>query len=114
MLAQAPALLFFVTKKLADRKPFEGLLEFAAVGGSDTCQRRRQLGPHRNFAFSFVGEIEKLIDDFRSAFLFVKLGRLERRAIPFHETVTPRHPPPGREDVISGGTVRGQEITKTG
>ena len=68
MLAQPAALLFLVTKTLRDGKPLERFLEFAVVRGDDARQRRRQLRSHRHFAFAFVGEIEKLADDFRPAF----------------------------------------------
>ncbi len=74
----------------------------------------RELGPHRDFAFPFVGEIEKLPNDLRSAFLRVKLRRFEDRSVPFDEPVTPRHFAPFREDVISPRAIGRQEITKTG
>src|SRR5207248_11369665 len=69
MFAQPTALLFFVTKELADGKPLERFLKCALVRGDDARQRWCQLWPHRHFAITFVGEIEKLIDNFRAAFL---------------------------------------------
>jgi hypothetical protein len=48
-----------------------------------TSKRRREFRTQRDFAFAFVGEIEKLLDNFRAAFLLVQLGRLQRRALPF-------------------------------
>ena len=114
MFAQPAALLFFVAEELADGKPLERFLEFALVRGDDACKRRRQLRAQRDFAFAFVGEIEKLADDFVAAFLFVELGRLEHRAVPFDEAVTAGHLAPAREDVISCRAITWQEIAKSG
>ncbi len=67
----------------------------------------------RHFAIAFVGEIEKLIDNFRAAFLAVEIGRLEYRAVPFDKTVSPCDFAPAREDVIPRGAVVGQKIAKS-
>src|ERR1700726_249000 len=114
MFAQTTALLFFVAKKLADGKPLERFLERALVRGDDARKRRRQFWPHRHFAVAFVGEIEKLIDNFSAALLAVKIGRLERWAVPFDEAVTARNVAPLPEDVIPRRTVVGQEVAKPG
>ena len=90
MFAQPAALLFFVTKTLRDGKPLQRLFEFALVRRDHARQRRRHFRPQRDFAFAFVGEIEKLRDDFRAAFLSVKIGRLEDRAVPFDKPIAPR------------------------
>ncbi len=108
------ALLFFVAKTLRDREPFERFLEFAVVRRHDARERRRELGPHRDFALAFVGEIEKLAHDLRAAFLCVKLGRLENRPVPFHETVAARDFAPFREDVISAAQSSGRKSRKPG
>src|SRR4051812_38654155 len=102
MFAQPAALLFFVTIKLADRKPFEWFFKRALVGCDHPRQGRSQFRPHRNFALAFVGEIEKLIDNFSAAFFSVELSRLQDRAVPFHETVLASDLPPSRENEISG------------
>src|SRR4030095_9022294 len=87
MFAQPAALLLLVSKKLSDREPFEWFLEFAFVGRDHTSQRARKFRTQRDFACAFVCEIEKLLDNFRAAFLLVQLGRLQRRPFPFDETV---------------------------
>ena len=74
MFAQAPALLFFVAKKSADGKPFEGLLEFALVRGNHASQRGGELRTQRHFALAFVDKVEKLIDNLRAALFFVQLS----------------------------------------
>ena len=74
MFAQSSALLFFVTEKLANREPFERLLEFAFVRGDDSSKRGRELGAHGDFALAFIGKVKKLIDDFCAALFFVELG----------------------------------------
>ena len=107
MFAQPAALLFFVTKELTDGKPLERLFECALVRGNNARQRWRQLWPHRHFAIAFVGEIEKLIDNFRAAFLAVEIGRLEQWAVPFDKTVTARNLAPEREDVVPRRAVVG-------
>src|ERR1700720_3597694 len=107
MFAQAAALLFFVTKELADGKPLEWFFECAFVRGDHTGQRRRQFWPHRHFAVTFVGEIEKLIDNFRAALFAVEIGRLKDGAVPFDKTVTARNLAPAREDVVPRRAVVG-------
>src|SRR6478736_596977 len=74
MFAQPAALLLLVSEKLSDREPFEWFLEFAFVRRNHTSKRRRQFRTKRDFAFALVCEIEKLLDDFRAAFLFVQLS----------------------------------------
>src|SRR5437762_12768048 len=113
MFAQPAALLFFVTKELADGEPLERFLKCALVRGDDARQGWCQLWPHRHFAIAFVGEIEKLIDNFRAAFLAVEIGRLEHWAVPFDETVAARDLTPVRKAVIPGSAVVGQEMTIT-
>ena len=71
MFAQTAALLFFVAEELSDGEPFERFLEFAFVCGNDASECGRQLGAQRDFAFTFVREIEKLIDNFCAALFFV-------------------------------------------
>ena len=107
MFAQPAALLFFVTKELADGEPLERFLKCALVRGDDARQRWCQLWPHRHFAIAFVGEIEKLIDNFRATFLAVEIGRLEHWTVPFDETVAARDFTPARKDVIPGSAVVG-------
>ena len=114
MFAQPAALLLLVSEKLSDREPFEWFLEFAFVRRNHTSKRGREFRTQRDFAFAFVCEIEKLLDNFRAAFLLVQLGRLQRRALPFHEAVAPRDLTPACENVIAPGAVLGQEIAKTG
>ena len=114
MFAQPAALLFFVAEKLADGKPFERFLEFTLVRGNHAGEGGRELGTQRDFAFAFVGEIEKLIDNFCAALFFVELCRFEDGTVPFHETVAAGDFAPAREDVITHRTVIGQEIAKTG
>ncbi len=86
MFAQPAALLFFVSEKLSDREPFERFLEFPFVRRNHTSKRGREFRTQRNFAFAFVYEIEKLLDNFRAAFLFVQLGRFQRRALPIPQS----------------------------
>src|SRR4030095_3486967 len=88
MFAQPAALLLFVSEKLSDREPFEWFLEFAFMRRNHTSQRGREFRTQRDFAFAFVCEIEKLLDNFRAAFLLVELGRLQRRTLPFDESVS--------------------------
>src|SRR6185503_21096142 len=107
MFAQAAALLLFVSEELSDREPFERFLEFPFVRCNHTSERRRELGTQCDFAFAFVSEIKKLLDDFRAAFLFVELGRLERRALPFDEAVAAGHLTPASENVIAPGAILG-------
>ena len=71
MFAQAAALLFFVAEKLPNGEPFEWFLEFALVRGNHAGEGGRKLRAQRDFAFAFVGEVEKLIDNFRAALFFV-------------------------------------------
>jgi len=91
MFAQTAALLFFVAKELADGEPFERFFEFALVGGGDAGQRRRQLGPQRDFAFALVDKIKELVNDLFAAFLSVKLGQLKWWTFPFDEPVATRY-----------------------
>src|SRR4029077_4829352 len=63
VLAETAALLFFVAEELAYGKPFERFLKLAFMRGDHARERRRQLGAQRDFAFAFVGEIKKLIDN---------------------------------------------------
>src|SRR5438132_13847123 len=112
MFAQPAALLFFVTKELADREPLERFLEGALMRSDDTGERRRQLGAHRDLAIAFVSKIEKLIDNLGAALFSIKIGRLEHGAVPFNKTVTPRHLAPARDDVIPRRTILRQKITK--
>src|SRR5438093_2323545 len=87
MFAQPAALLFLVSEKLSDREPFEWFLEFAFMRRNHTSKRGREFRTQRDFALAFVCEIEKLLDNFRAAFLFVQLGRFQRRPFPFDEAV---------------------------
>ena len=114
MFAQPAALLFLVTKTLWDGKPLQRLFEFALVRRDDARQRWRQFRPQRDFAFAFVGKIEKLRDDFRAAFLSVKIGRLEDRAVPFDKPIAPRDFAPAVENVVSKRAIFGQKIAKAG
>src|SRR5438874_3731861 len=113
MFAQPAALLFLVTKKLADGKPLERFFERAFVRSDHARQRRRQLGSHRHFAIAFVGKIEKLIDDFGTAFFALEIGWLEHGAVPFDETVAPSNLTPAREDVIPRRAIVGQKVSET-
>src|SRR5437773_4215399 len=113
MLSETAALLFFVAEELPDGKPFERFLELAFTRSDHTSKRRCQLRAQSDFAFSFVCEIEKLIDNFRATLFFVQLGGLEQRAFPFHKTVPTGHFAPARKDVIAFCAVLGQEITET-
>src|SRR4030095_6884563 len=96
MFAQPAALLLLVSEKLSDREPFEWLLEFAFVGRNHTSKRGREFRTQRDFAFAFVCEIEKLLDNFCAAFLLVQLGRLHRRPFPFDEAVAAGGETPAR------------------
>ena len=107
VFAQAAALLLFVAKKPADGEPFQGLLEFAFVGGNHASQRRRELGTHRHFALAFVGEIKKLVNDFGAALFFIQFSGFEDRAIPFHKAITLGNFAPAREDVVTRCAVLG-------
>ena len=113
MFAQPAALLLFVAKKLADRKPLERFLELALVRRDHAGESRRQLGTQSHFTLAFVGEIEKLIDDFAAAFFAVKIGRLENRPVPFDEAVASGHFAPAAEDVVPHGAISRQKITET-
>jgi len=105
--------LLFVTKKLADGKPFKRFLEFALVRGDHASKRRRELRAHCDFALALVGEIEKLLDDFGAALFLVKISGLKKRSVPFEEAITTSDFAPARKDVISRGAGVGQEIAKT-
>src|SRR6478736_6950599 len=100
MFAQPAALLLLVSEKLSDREPFEWFLEFAFVRRNHASKCGREFGTQRDFAVAFVCEIEKLLDNFRAAFLLVEVGRLERRAFPFNEAVALGNITPAGEDVI--------------
>src|SRR3954469_2007508 len=114
MFAQAAALLFFVTKTLRDREPLQRFFELAIVSRDDPRESRRELRPHRDFAFAFVLEIEKLRDDLRSALLCIEFGRFEDGPVPFDKSIAPRHLAPSSEDVIPlRGLIR-QKIAKSG
>ena len=114
MFAQPAALLFFVTKKLADGKPLERFSEAPLVRGDHAGQGGRELRAHGHGAFAFVHEMKKLIDNFGAALFFVKLRRLKNRPIPFDEAVLPRHLPPLCKGVIPRGAAGRQEIAKSG
>ncbi len=114
MFAQPSALLFFVTEKLTDGKPLERLFELALVRRDHAGQRGRELGTHRHFALAFVGEIEKLRDNFRTALFLIKVGRLKNWPIPFDKTAATGHFAPARKNVITRRAIARQEITKTG
>src|SRR5262249_3916679 len=113
MFAQPAALLLLVSEKLSDRKPFEWFLKFAFVPRNYTSKRGREFRTQCDFAFAFVCEIEKLLDNFRAAFLLVQLGCLQRRAFPFHEPVAACDLAPACENVIAPGAVLRQEIAET-
>ena len=89
MFAQPAALLLLVSEKLSDREPFEWFLELAFMRRNHTSKRGREFRTQCDFAFAFVFEIEKLLDNFRAAFLFVELSRFKRRTFPFNESVAP-------------------------
>ena len=74
----------------------------------------REFGTQRDFAVAFVCEIEKLLDDFRAAFLLVQLGRFQRRPFPFHEAVAAGNLTSTGEDIIPLRTVVRKEIAETG
>ena len=80
---------------------------------NDASKRGRELGAHCDFAFAFISEIEKLIDDFWAAFFLVQLGRFENGAVPFKKTVAPRDFTPARKDGIAHRAVVGKKIAKT-
>src|SRR5215510_2641563 len=114
MFAQPAALLLLVPEKLSDGKPFERFLEFAFMRRNHTSKRGRQLRTQRDFAFAFVCEIEKLLDNFRAALLLVQLCCLQGRAFPFDESIPTGDLTPACENVIAVGAVLRQEIAKTG
>src|SRR5262249_60347573 len=112
--AQPAALLLLVSEKLSDREPFEWFLEFAFMRRNHTSKRGREFRTKRDFAFAFVCEIEKLLDNFRAAFFLVQLGRLQRRTFPFDESVVAGDPPPPGGKVNLVGTGPRQGNAKTG
>src|SRR5262249_10256361 len=114
VFAQPAALLLLVSEKLSDREPFEWFLEFAFMRPNHTSKRGREFRTKRHFAFAFVCEIEKLLDNFRAAFFLVQLRRLQRRAFPFDGSVVAGDLTPACENVIALGAVLGQEIAKSG
>ena len=114
MFAQSAALLFFETEESTDGKPFEGFLEFAFVRGNHAGECGRQLRAHGDFALTFVGKVEKLVHNFRAAFLFVQFSRLENGAFPFDKAIATSDFAPTRKDVIADRAVVGQKIAKTG
>ena len=89
MFAQPAALLFLVAETLRDREPLQRLAKFALMRGDDARERRRQLGPQRDFALAFVGEIEKLRRRFPARFFSAKARSARARALPFDEAVAP-------------------------
>src|SRR4029079_10111282 len=99
MFAQAAALLLLVSEKLSDREPFEWFLEFAFVRRDHASKRGREFRTQRDFAFAFVCEIEKLLDNFRAALLLIQLGRLQRGAFPFDEAVAAGNLAPASKNV---------------
>src|SRR5690242_12199012 len=109
MFAQTSALLFFIAEELAYRKPFQRFFELSFVRGDDARQGGRQFGSHRHFAFPFINEIEKLIDNFCSALLAIEISRFEQRCIPLDKTITLRGLAPFLENVISSGTISRQK-----
>src|SRR5207253_9335377 len=109
MLAQSAALLFFVSEELADGEPFERLLELAVVRCDDASERGCELRAQRHFAFAFVADIKKLIDNICATLFFVKLCRVERRAFPFEETLPTGYFLPAREDVMARGALLGKQ-----
>jgi len=68
---------------------------------------------HSDFALAFVGEIEKLVDDFGAALFLVKIGGLKKRSVPFEEAISTSDFALARKDVVSRGAGVGQEIAKT-
>jgi hypothetical protein len=114
MFAQPAALLLLVSEKLSDREPFEWFLKFAFVRRNHTSKRGRKFRTQRHFAFAFVCEIEKLLDNFRAAFFLIQLGLLQGRAFPFDEAVTAGDLTPACKNVIAPSAVLGQEIAETG
>src|SRR5947208_12038903 len=97
MFAQPAALLLLVSEKLSDGEPFEWFLEFAFVHRNHTSKRGREFRTQRDFAFAFVCEIEKLLDNFGAAFLLVQLGGLQSRAFQLDEAVAAAHLAHARE-----------------
>jgi hypothetical protein len=106
--------LLLVSEKLSDREPFERLLELAFVGPNHTSKSGREFRTQCDFAFAFVREIEKLLDNFSAALFLVQLGRFERRAFPFDESIAAGNLTPAGEDVIASGAILRQEIAETG
>src|SRR5262249_58904305 len=100
MFAQPATLLLLVPEKLSDREPFEWFFKFAFVRRNHTSQRGREFGTQSDFAFAFVYEIEKLLDNFCAAFLLVQPGRFQRRAFPLHQTLAAGATPPARPNTI--------------
>src|SRR5262249_16685368 len=114
MFAQPATLLLLVPEKLSDREPFEWFFKFAFVRRNHTSQRGREFGTQSDFAFAFVYEIEKLLDNFCAAFLLVQPGRFQSRAFPLDETIGAGDLTPAGENVIAPGAVIRQEIAETG
>ena len=94
MLAEPTTLLFFVAEKSADRKPLEWFFKFALMRRHYPRQCWGELRPHCHLPLAFVDKIEKLINDFGAAFLFIQLRRLQDRSVPFDKTVATGHFPP--------------------
>src|SRR5216110_2728854 len=88
MFAEAALLLAFVTKKLRDGKPFDGLFIIALGLGNHAGEGGSHLRAERNSAFAFIYEIIELADDFIAAFGRIEFQCFERRAIVFGEAVT--------------------------
>ena len=114
MFAQPAALLLLVSEKLSDREPIQWFLEFAFMRRNHPSKRGREFGAQRDFAFAFVFEIEKLLDNFRAAFLLVQLGHLCEAGLPFDKAVAASDLAPARENVIASGAVLGRKSRKPG
>src|ERR1041385_4982364 len=114
MFAQSAALLFFISKKLANRKPFQRFPEFPLVCRSNAGKRGSELGAQRNFALAFVGKIEKLIDDFGPTLFAIEIGWFEDWSVPLDKTVAPGGLAPFGEDEVSPGAIVRKKIAKAG
>jgi len=76
------AVVFHKEKKWAEGVHFERLLKFHVMRGEYESQRGRLVGGAWQISVRPGREIEKLIDDFRPALLFVELVRSRNRAVP--------------------------------
>ena len=84
------------------------------MGRDDAGQGGGEFGPHRHLALAFVGEIEKLLDNFRPAFFRIQLRWLQHGSVPFDEAVSARDFPPAIEDVIANGAIVWRKSRKPG